>query len=121
MTKKNNHIPTDNPNDQLPAEASAAMEDAAAALNQATEMAADGQPSDTIEEVTTVKRKDSVNKAKKWRWKNPFRLTILDRYILGKFLGTFFLSTLLILAVVAMFDITEKLDAFLTAPLKERK
>lgn len=45
------------------------------------------------------------------------RLTILDRYILRKFLGTFFLSTLLILAVITMFDITEKLDAFLTAPL----
>lgn len=51
--------------------------------------------------------------------KNPFKLYIIDRYILKKFLGTFFLSTLLFLAVIAMFDITEKLDAFLTAPLKE--
>lgn len=46
-------------------------------------------------------------------------LKVLDRYILKKFLGTYFMATLLILAVVAMFDITEKLDAFLTAPLKE--
>lgn len=77
------------------------------------------KPGEEIIEQIKVQTKDSVNKAKKWRWPNIFRLTILDRYILGKFLGTFFLSTLLILAVVAMFDITEKLDAFLTAPLKE--
>lgn len=44
---------------------------------------------------------------------------ILDSYILGKFLGTYFMATLLVLAVIAMFDVTEKLDAFLTAPLKE--
>lgn len=70
-------------------------------------------------ETIKVKQKDSVDKARKWRWTNPFRLTILDRYILKQFLGTFFLSTLLLLAVITMFDITEKLDAFLTAPLKE--
>lgn len=44
---------------------------------------------------------------------------IIDLYILKKFLGTYFFATLLILAVIAMFDITEKLDAFLKAPLKE--
>lgn len=53
----------------------------------------------------------------KFRFSNP--LTIIDRYILGKFLGTYFLATLLMLLVIAMFDTTEKLDAFLTAPLKE--
>lgn len=62
---------------------------------------------------------DKGKKVKKVKWRNPFRLYILDKYILKKFLGTFFLSTLLFLAVIAMFDITEKLDAFLTAPLKE--
>lgn len=51
----------------------------------------------------------------KWR----FGLKILDLYILKKFLGTYFLATLLFLAVIAMFDVTEKLDAFLSAPLKE--
>lgn len=40
-------------------------------------------------------------------------------YILRNFLGTYFLATMLFLAVIAMFDVTEKLDAFLTAPLKE--
>ena len=61
----------------------------------------------------------NVTSSKKKRWKNPFRLYIIDLYILKKFLGTFFLSTMLFLAVIVMFDITEKLDAFLTAPLKE--
>lgn len=44
---------------------------------------------------------------------------IMDRYILGKFMGTYFMVILLMLAVIAMFDVTEKLDAFLSAPLKE--
>lgn len=48
-----------------------------------------------------------------------FGLQLLDVFILKKYLGTFFFATLLILAVVTMFDITEKLDAFLNAPLKE--
>ena len=48
-----------------------------------------------------------------------FRLKTLDIFILKKFLGTYFMATILILAVISMFDITEKLDAFLTAPLKE--
>ncbi len=52
-------------------------------------------------------------------WRRVWRFTILDRYILKQFLGTYFLATLLFLAVIAMFDVTEKLDAFLTAPLKE--
>ena len=47
------------------------------------------------------------------------KLKVLDIFILKKFLGTYFLATILFLAVISMFDITEKLDAFLTAPLKE--
>lgn len=46
-------------------------------------------------------------------------MKILDWFILKKFLGTYFFATMLILAVIAMFDVTEKLDAFLNAPLKE--
>lgn len=46
-------------------------------------------------------------------------IKILDWYILRNFLGTYIMATLLFLAVIAMFDVTEKLDAFLTAPLKE--
>ncbi len=48
-----------------------------------------------------------------------FRLKVLDIFILKKFLGTYIMATVLILAVISMFDITEKLDAFLSAPLKE--
>ena len=43
----------------------------------------------------------------------------LDRYIIGKFLGTYIFAIILILAITIMFDINEKLDAFLKAPLKE--
>lgn len=56
---------------------------------------------------------------KKGWLKSLLRFTILDRYILKQFLGTYLLATILFLAVIAMFDITEKLDAFLSAPLKE--
>lgn len=45
-------------------------------------------------------------------------LKVLDRYIMGKFLGTYIFAILLILAITVMFDINEKLDAFLKAPLK---
>ncbi len=42
-----------------------------------------------------------------------FGLTILDRYILRKFLGTFFLSIMLIILIVIVFDISEKIEDFL--------
>lgn len=44
---------------------------------------------------------------------------IIDRYIIGKFLGTYVFAIILILAITVMFDINQKLDAFLKAPLKE--
>ncbi len=36
----------------------------------------------------------------------------LDRYIIGKFLGTFFFSIVLILSIAIVFDLTEKMDDF---------
>lgn len=45
-------------------------------------------------------------------------MKIIDWYIIKKFLGTYVFSILLLLAIVVMFDINEKLDAFLKAPLK---
>ncbi len=54
--------------------------------------------------------------------KEPIRkpwIKHFDAYIMKKFLGTFVLAILLLLAIVVMFDINEKLDAMLTAPLKE--
>ena len=40
-------------------------------------------------------------------------MKILDRYIIFKFLGTFFFSILLIMMIVVVFDISEKLGDFL--------
>ena len=45
------------------------------------------------------------------RDKSP--ISLLDGYIIRKFLGTYVFSIALILAIVVMFDINEKLDAFL--------
>ncbi len=39
---------------------------------------------------------------------------IIDRYIIWKFLGTFFLTIALILAIAIVFDISEKIDDFIT-------
>lgn len=46
----------------------------------------------------------------------PFK--ILDGYIIKKFLGTYVFAIVLILAITIMFDVNEKLDSFLKAPLK---
>lgn len=46
-------------------------------------------------------------------------LSIIDRYIIRKFLGTFFYSITLLILIVIIFDLSEKIDDFLTkqAPL----
>lgn len=48
-------------------------------------------------------------------------LTKLDRYILRKFLGTFFFSIILIILIVIVFDISEKIEDFINhqVPLHE--
>ena len=43
----------------------------------------------------------------------------LDKYIIKQFLGTYVFAIILILAITVMFDINEKLDAFIKAPLDE--
>lgn len=47
--------------------------------------------------------------------------TILDRYIIRKFLGTFFFTIALIVAIAVIFDLSEKIDNFLEkdAPLNK--
>lgn len=40
------------------------------------------------------------------------KLTILDRYIIKKFIGTFSVALLLIIVIVIIFDISEKIDDF---------
>jgi len=48
------------------------------------------------------------------------RIGILDRYIIKKFLGTFFFTIMLIIVIVIVFDISERIDQFIDrkAPLK---
>jgi len=48
------------------------------------------------------------------------KLQILDRYIIRKFLGTFFFTITLIVAIAVIFDLSEKLDDFIdnSAPIK---
>ncbi|MDE6317667.1 MAG: LptF/LptG family permease [Muribaculaceae bacterium] len=45
-------------------------------------------------------------------------IKILDWYIIRKFLGTYVFAIILILAITIMFDVNEKLDAFMKAPFK---
>ncbi len=49
-----------------------------------------------------------------------FRITIIDRYIIRKFIGTYLMALLLIIAIVIIFDISEKIDDFVDkkAPLQ---
>ncbi|MEN8156229.1 MAG: LptF/LptG family permease [Bacteroidota bacterium] len=50
-----------------------------------------------------------------------FGLKIIDLYVIRKFLGSFFLSIILILSIVVIFDLSEKIDDFIEsgAGLKE--
>ncbi len=46
------------------------------------------------------------------KFKNP--ISRLDRYIIGKFLGTYFFSIALIISIAVVFDFNENIDKFLT-------
>ncbi|MCI1779509.1 MAG: LptF/LptG family permease [Bacteroidales bacterium] len=52
--------------------------------------------------------------------KYNLKITTIDRYIIRKFIGTFFFLLLLIIVVAIIFDISEKIDDFVDkqAPLK---
>lgn len=49
-----------------------------------------------------------------------FNITKIDKYIIRKFIGTYFFAILLIIGIVIIFDISEKIDDFVdkNAPLK---
>ena len=53
-------------------------------------------------------------------WLRTFKISILDRYIISKFLGTFFFALLMIIVITVVFDISEKIDDFIEkkAPLQ---
>ena len=63
--------------------------------------------------------KDDDNKAHVASKVRKLLIKTFDLYIIKKFLGSYVFSILLLLAIVVMFDINEKLDAMLNAPLKE--
>ena len=46
---------------------------------------------------------------------------ILDRYILGKFLATYFFAIAMIIIVVVLFDYVEKIDDFTELHAPDRK
>lgn len=55
------------------------------------------------------------------RFLNPFRyIKRMDRYIIGKFIGTYFFSILLIISISIVFDVNENLSKFTeyNAPVK---
>ena len=51
---------------------------------------------------------------------NYLGLKIIDRYIIRKFLGTFFFALVMILSIAVVFDFAEKIDNFMEreAPVK---
>ena len=55
------------------------------------------------------------------KWLDFFKLKKLDRYIIRKFLGTYFFSLILIIVVIIIFDYSEKIDRFISsnAPMNE--
>ncbi len=67
-----------------------------------------------------MKRKIKLPKLKpelKPKLKPGLNVKTLDAYIIKKFLGTYVFAIVLILAIIVMFDINEKLDSFMKAPV----
>lgn len=69
-----------------------------------------------IKRLKNAKKLQSNLVAPKNQAKKPLIKTF-DKYIIKKFLGSYFFSIILLLVIVTMFDINEKLDAILEAPL----
>ncbi len=76
------------------------------------EVASDVVPDNDCAQSTESATKETKKLRKPW-------IKQFDAYIMKKFLGTFFFIILLLFAIIVMFDINEKLDAMLAAPLKE--
>lgn len=57
---------------------------------------------------------ERVNNKKSFREKiNSLKIKIIDKYIIRKFLGTFFFCLVLILVIAVVFDFAEKIDNFM--------
>jgi lipopolysaccharide export system permease protein len=63
---------------------------------------------------------EAVMKLRRFFQPDFFKLMTIDRYIIKKFLGTFFFSIILLIFIIIVFDISEHIDDFLKhdAPLK---
>lgn len=64
----------------------------------------------------------SAHRPSAFRWlADHLPLSRLDRYIIGKFLGTYFFSIILIISIAVVFDFNENIDKFLQhdAPMSE--
>lgn len=48
-------------------------------------------------------------------WLSKLKIKRLDRYIIGKFLGTYFFAIALIIAIIVVFDYNENIDKFATS------
>lgn len=106
-------------------------EDAAAAADDATDTG-DGAPGPEQPQDDDAgpeqKKKEKGNKErkrhgatfKKWMQQHS-PVSRLDRYIIGKFLGTYFFSIILIISIAVVFDFNENIDKFLRfdAPMNE--
>lgn len=66
----------------------------------------ENRPHATLE-TTPINHQSSI-----FKFSNLQILKLIDLYIIKKFLGTFFLSIVLILSIAVVFDLTEKLDDF---------
>lgn len=65
-------------------------------------------------ELEQPQEQPAVTKPLRKPWVKKF-----DLYIVKNFLGTYLFAILLLMAIVIIFDVNEKLDAVLTAPLKD--
>mgnify|MGYP002856436067 FL=1 len=73
---------------------------------------------EVVPDIDNTKASAPIEDTPKKKVRKPW-IKRFDAYIMKKFLGTFFFAILVLLAIVIVFDINEKLDAMLTAPLKE--
>ena len=90
------------------------MEEELKNIEQPVETQNLASPAESVQEDQLVQPpKQDTRKRYPWYYVKRF-----DRYIVKNFLGTFFFAILLLFAIVVVFDINEKLDAVLTAPLK---
>lgn len=71
------------------------------------------------ESVPEDKKGSTFRRLKDWFADHPL-LSRLDRYIIGKFLGTYFFSIALIISIAVVFDFSDNIDKFLSrnAPME---